>query len=272
MKMTVANVHGRNEQDQRAVTPSSAWFFGRPGPASLNFWLTGIAFLGLYLALNKLTVWHAPGGLGITLWSPDDGLSLVMLIEGAMFAPFVFLGAVLTDTFIAGVHHSLYVTVAADIVLTVCYVGLAAILRHKLKFNLRQIRLADVVVLSIFMPAGAALTSLSYCGVLYLGGSLPADQFFVATRHFWIGDAVGMITVVPTVTSLFAFLSMPTWRWSSYTLVSCSVFILATCLAVALRPSNTIYSICCFCRSSGSECGKATPASRLGCSSSSSVF
>src|SRR5262245_8479202 len=33
-KMTVVNIHARPEQAQRAVTPPSAWFFGRPGPAS----------------------------------------------------------------------------------------------------------------------------------------------------------------------------------------------------------------------------------------------
>src|SRR5262249_50058001 len=145
-------------------------------------------------------------GLGITLWSPDNGLSFAMVIEGPMFAPFVFLGAVLTDAFVVGVHHNLYVTVVAELVLTVCYVGLAAVLRFKLKFNLRQVRLANVVVLLTFVPMGTALTSFSYCGVLYLGGSIPADQFFVAMRHFWIGDTVGMITIIPPAMSLFAFL------------------------------------------------------------------
>ena len=232
--MTVVNIHGRPKQDHRAVTPWSAWFFGWPRPARLKFWLTGIAFLALYLACNKLTESHELDGLGITLWSPDNGLSLAILTEGAMFAPFIFLGAVLADTFITGVHHSLYVTVAAELVLTVCYVGLAAVLRHKLKFNLRQVRLADVVVLLIFVPAGAALASLSYCVVLYLGGSLPADQFFVAMRHFWIGDTVGMITIIPAVTSVFVFWSAPAWHQWDYTFVSCLVFILGTCLAFAL--------------------------------------
>ena len=74
-------------------------------------------------------------------------VSLLLLTEGAVFAPFVFLGAVLTDVFITGAHHSLSVTIAAELVATVGYAGLAAILRHKLKFNPRRVRLADVVVL-----------------------------------------------------------------------------------------------------------------------------
>jgi signal transduction histidine kinase len=184
--------------------------------------------------LNKLTESYDFDGLGITIWSPDDGLSLLLLMERAEFAPFVFLGAVLTDVFVAGVHHSLYVTVAAEFVLTIGYVGLAAVLRHRLKFDPRRVQLANVVVLLTFVPACTMLTSFLYCGVLYLGGAIPADQFFTAMRHFWIGVTVGMITVIPAATSIFVFLSKPRWRWSGYTLVSGSVFVVGTCLGFAV--------------------------------------
>ena len=104
-KMAVVNIHGQPAPDQRDLTLLSAWFFGRPHLPSPKFWLTGIAFLALYLAFNKLAEWHQFDGLGITLWSPDNALSLLLLTEGAVFAPFVFLGAVLTDVFITGGHH-----------------------------------------------------------------------------------------------------------------------------------------------------------------------
>ena len=69
----------------------------RPGPGAAlaavgpRFWGTGAAFVAIYLALNLLTEWHEFDRLGITLWSPDDGLSLALLIESLAFAPFVFL-------------------------------------------------------------------------------------------------------------------------------------------------------------------------------------
>ena len=56
-----------------------------------KFWGTGAAFVAIYFALNLLTEWHEFDRLGITLWSPDDGLSLALLIESVAFAPFVFL-------------------------------------------------------------------------------------------------------------------------------------------------------------------------------------
>src|ERR1700730_11560557 len=228
--MTVVNIHGQPAPDQRELTLRSALFSDRSRLTSPRIWLTGIVFLALNLACNKVTEWHQFDGLAITLWSPDNGLSRLLLTEGAVFAPFVFLAAVLTDVFIAGVHHSLYVTVAVELLGSICYVGLAAVLWHKLKFNPRQVWLEDVVVLLTFVPAGTTLTSLSYCGVLYLGGALSADQFYSAMRYFWIGDTVGIITTVPAATSVFAFLSNSRWRWSGYAWVSCSVFILGTSL------------------------------------------
>ena len=232
--MAIVDIHSRLVQDQREVTLQPTRFFGTSDPASLKFWLIGIIFLALYSLLNKMTVNHQLDGLGITLWSPYNGLSLLLLTEGIIFAPFILLGAVLTDIFILRVDHSLYVTVVVELVLTICYVGLAAILRHKLKFSPRRARLSNVVVLLIVVPVCTVLTSLLYCGVLYLGGALPAVKLLMAMRHFWIGDTVGIIAVFSFATSVFAFLSKSGWHWSSYTFVSCSVFILGTCLGFAM--------------------------------------
>ena len=175
------------------------------GPVRLRlvprFWGTGAAFIAAYFALNLLTEWHEFDRLGITLWSPDDGLSLALLIENVAFAPFVFLAAVLVDLSIAGVHRSIGVTVAAELCLTITYVGLAFVLKNTLKFDIRQFRLPDVVAFLLLVPAGAALSAFIYCGVLYLGGELSSDKVFVAMVHCWIGDALGIITVIPAATA-----------------------------------------------------------------------
>src|ERR1700759_5505284 len=88
-----------------------------------KFWGTGAAFVAIYLAVNLLTEWHEFDRLGVTLWSPDDGLNLAMLLEKVSFAPFVFLAAVLVNLAIAGVHRSIGMTMAAELCLTLAYVG-----------------------------------------------------------------------------------------------------------------------------------------------------
>ena len=190
-----------------------------------RFWGTGTAFIAAYFALNLLTEWHEFDRLGITLWSPDDGLSLALLLENAAFAPFVFVAAVLVDLSIAGVHRSIGMTVAAELCLTLAYVGLAFVLKDPLKFDIRQFRLPDVVAFLLLIPAGAALSAFIYCGVLYLGGELSSDKLFVAMIHCWIGSALGIVTVIPATTAVFTYASPP-WRWSGYTAFTVFIFAL----------------------------------------------
>ena len=198
-----------------------------------KFWGTGAAFIAVYFALNLLTEWHEFDRLGITLWSPDDGLSLALLIESVAFAPFVFLGAVLVDLSIAGVHRSIGVTIAAELSLTIAYACLALVLKNKLNFNIRQFRLPDVVKFLLFVPAAATLSSFIYCGVLYLGDELSTDKVFVAIGHCWIGVALGIITIIPATTAVFSSLLTPPWRLSGHTLFTVLIFALGMCLGFA---------------------------------------
>ena len=205
--------------------------------AKPKFWLTGIAFVAIYLLLNVLTVRYQFRGLGITLWSPDNGLSVLLLIEGMEFAPFVLVGEVLADVLINRVYHGIYVTVLAEIALTVGYTGFAAVLRDILKFSPRRTNLADVVAMLSAVPVGAAATSLIYCGTLYLTGSLAADQFFSALRHFWIGDTVGIIVIIPAATAAFTLAFKTRWSWRKNETLNWYVFIVASCVAFALLHS-----------------------------------
>jgi two-component system, LuxR family, sensor kinase FixL len=225
MEMALMNSH---------VTPlQSLRPWGGLAAVGPKFWGTGAAFIAVYFALNLLTEWHEFDRLGITLWSPDDGLSLALLLESVAFAPFVFFGAVLVDLSIAGVHRSIGVTMAAELSLTIVYVSLAFLLKKQLNFNIRQFRLPDVVTFLLFIPAAAMLSSFIYCGVLYLGGELSADKVFVAIGHCWIGVALGMITIIPATTAVFSSLSTPPWRWSGYTLFTIFIFVLGICLGFA---------------------------------------
>src|SRR6202020_1485787 len=218
-----------NSHDMPLQSHHSSGGLAAIGP---KFWGTGAAFLVVYFALNLLTEWHEFDRLGITLWSPDDGLSIALLLENVAFAPFVFLAPVLVDGSIAGVHRSIGVPMAAELCLTVAYVGLVFVLKNALKFDIRQFRLPDVVAFLLLMPAGAALSAFIYCGVLYLGGGLSSDKVFVAMVHCWIGAALGIVTVIPATTAAFTYASPPR-RWSGYTLFTIFIFALGIGLGFA---------------------------------------
>ena len=210
--------------------PHRSWT-GSPA-VGRRFWETGAAFIAVYFALNLLTEWHEFDRLGITLWSPDDGLSVALLLENVAFAPFVFLGAVLVDLSIAGLHRSIGMTMAAELSLTMAYMGLAFVLKNALKFDIRRFRLPDVVTFLLLIPGGAALSAFIYCAVLYLGGELSSDRVFAAMVHCWIGSALGIVTVIPATTAVFTYASRP-WRWSGYTAFTIVIFALGIGLGFA---------------------------------------
>ena len=241
--------------------------WGESAAVGAKFWTTGAAFVTAYFALNLLTQWHEFDRLGITLWSPDDGLSLALLLESVAFAPFVFVGAVLVDLSITGVHRSIGLTIGAELSLTVAYVGLALVLKNTLKFDIRQFKLPDVVAFLLLVPIGAAVSAFVYCGVLYLGGDLASDKVLMAMGHCWIGDAFGIITVIPGVTSVFVYLSTPRGGRLSGQTLSQSSYLYWACasdsgLSLGSAIDCIICSICFFCRSSGWRCGKGTLALR----------
>ena len=132
-----------------------------------------------------------------------------MLTESITFAPFVFVGSVLVDLFVAGVQRNVYVTVTTELLLTIIYVSLALFVKKQLRFGIRQLRLADAVVLLVLIPVVATFSSCLYCTALsILCGAFPSDKLFVVMRHFWLGDTLGMVTIVPAVIPVIIILSM----------------------------------------------------------------
>ena len=90
--------------DYHSLALQSAWTNSRSNLGGPKYWMVGIAFLATYFTLNIVTERYQIEGLGITLWSPDDGLSVLLLMEGTKFAPFVLVGSVLVDVLISRVR------------------------------------------------------------------------------------------------------------------------------------------------------------------------
>ncbi len=227
----------------REEAPGSAWTDLADSFVSPRFWLIGIAFVAAYLALNAMTARYQFQSLGITLWSPDDGLTVLMLIEGVKYLPFVLAGAILADVLVTHVHQSFLIIVLAESALILGYLGLAVTLRDVLKFSLSRSDLANLLTMLAAVLVGAILAALLYCGVLFLAGSLPADQFLAALRHFWIGDTVGIIAILAGATAVFTLFSRPRWVWRNDDTLDWTVFIVSSSLVFALlRGENSEYA------------------------------
>jgi signal transduction histidine kinase len=178
----------------------------------LRFGAAALAFAIIYLTINTLTDFQQYIHLGITLWSPDNGLSVLIISESYYFAPVVLLSEMISDKYIHHVNHSDGAILLTECALTLSYVLLAYILRNLFGFNVRSIEHKNVVSVISVTPLGAAFAAFMFCSTLYVTGALPGNQFWLAAQRFWIGDAAGMIVSIPAMMAILHVLSTKPWN------------------------------------------------------------
>ena len=181
--------------------------------ASIIYYIfVSIFYLLLYLALNKVTAFHQFGSSSITLWSPDNGLSLLLLMESIAYTPVVLLASVIVDLQLGAPGYSLGGSLACEFMLTFSYVFIAVVLRDAFQFNVRSATFGNVIALLAVIPASAAVTSMLYGLTLFAIGAVPAREIVDAIRFFWVGDTVGMIVIIPAVMALYDTIQHRRWR------------------------------------------------------------
>ena len=154
-----------------------------------RYLLISVLFLVAYLAINVITNSRQFRESGITLWSPDNGLSLLLLIESTFFAPIVLLGAILSDILINNVGHSFYVVVASELALTWSYLFIAIVLRDvfQLRYSGDHLQKYDCGARGCARQRSRDGNIILHCIVFYGRDSLVAilrrRQRFLDRRH-----------------------------------------------------------------------------------------
>jgi len=167
----------------------------------LHYWLWGGTFAAVYFLIERASFLEQLDGIGITLWSPSAGASVVfLLLAGVRFTPFIFLASVITDFAIYSGPRGLLAPIATSVVLAIGFTGLSRVLEKV--WHARKVGLSRVLVFLAVVPVGILLLAFAYCFVLYLCGILFLDRFLIALRNFWIGNTLGIITLVPAAVSV----------------------------------------------------------------------
>jgi two-component system, LuxR family, sensor kinase FixL len=169
---------------------------GGAGIARPAYWLIGASFVVGYLVVEIATRVYQLDGLGITLWGPTAGISLVFLLTaGLSYAPFILVAAVLSDFFVYDGPKGFLASIGTGLVLAGGFAGLALILRKR--WTTVRPRVADVAALLVLVPIGVFIISILYCSILLAAGLVSPWRFLLAARNLWIGDTLGIITILP---------------------------------------------------------------------------
>ena len=161
-----------------------------------------VGYMALYLTLDRFSFIEAQHGIGITPWSPSAGLAMALLIiRGLRWSPVVFAAELLSAATLPEVAIPSAPIVIAALVVTGGYAGAAAVLRY-IGFEGRLHRTSDIALLIMVTIASSGLAACGYVTTYAAAGVVPWSGFLDAVVHYWIGDAIGIIVLVPPLLAL----------------------------------------------------------------------
>jgi PAS domain S-box-containing protein len=171
-----------------------------------NGWRTitlSIGYVALYLALDRSSFIGALYGIGITPWSPTAGLAMALLIiKGLRYSPLIMAGELLSGAMLPTVSPPAVPIFLGSVVVTAGYVSVVTILRH-LGFQADLRSSSDTVLLLIATVIGSGLVASGFVGSYAVSGVVPWSAFAEAGFHYWIGDAIGIVVLLPPLLVLY---------------------------------------------------------------------
>ncbi len=158
-----------------------------------------LVFVALWVGADLLASRLHPTP-GVSAWYPGAGLTILLFYRcGVRYAPLV----VAAELARWSLHHTAAFTwwaAALEGAIAAAVYGATVLALERWGVRLPLARARDTAVFcacaAVAAPALAAALSV---GLLIAIGDLPADRFAALFRTFWLGDAVGILSVVPLV-------------------------------------------------------------------------
>jgi signal transduction histidine kinase len=165
--------------------------------------LFSLLFVALYIGLDAVSFIHPLYGLNITPWNPAPALGLAFLLRrgeaGRRFGAWAWLVlAVLGgELLVRGLPAAAGPAVLATLLLAGGYIALGEALRRRLPATSLLDDRSALLDWAATVALGSLSISLLYLAALFAGGLLPAAGWWSGVLRFWVGDAVGIVVLMP---------------------------------------------------------------------------
>ena len=190
-------------------SPASTYLGTSPRPVStesgrllwsLAEWEFGIVFVGLYLLLERVSFIHPWATTGITAWNPQTALVLaLLLVRGMRGAPAVFLAMLVSELLLRTSAAAMWVSLLCAAFGTLGYAGAGLMLSRQLSARARIRSLRDFAWLLGIAAVTPLIVGAFYVGANASFGLVEWTSYLQVLLHFWIGDVVGALTLLPLI-------------------------------------------------------------------------
>ncbi len=168
-------------------------------PTTRRIAAVGVGYVLVFMLLDWASYIRPFGGLNITPWNPQPAFAIALLMWNARLLWLVWVSLVSAELAVRGVPVDLFVTAAATAALSLCYAAIARTLRRRLDATPALATRRDLLRFTAIVVGGALLSGAVYVCTFAAGGLGPSGSLPEAIARFWVGDAVGLIVVLPVL-------------------------------------------------------------------------
>ena len=137
---------------------------------------------------------------GIVAWYPPAGLTYtLLLVFGVRFTPAVIAALFFSSLFIYRMPQPPYLLFLWAFVISFIYAAAAWLLRHRIHFDWQLRKMRDVVWFVFTTVLVSALLAILSVSSSAAGSGIPGSEVLQSIFHWWIGEAVGVLTITPFV-------------------------------------------------------------------------
>jgi signal transduction histidine kinase len=180
---------------------SAAGVLGAP-KAEPHPWLVGLGYVAAFLLLDWVSYIRPFEGLNITPWNPQPALAMALLLRQPRWLWLVWLSLLTAELAVRGIPTDWFVTLAATGALALSYAAIARALHVRLVPGPALDTRRELLWFTVTVIAGTLLSAVVYVTSLAVGGVVSTRPLYEAIVRYWIGDAVGVVVLLPVLLSL----------------------------------------------------------------------
>ena len=169
----------------------------RSGRPDFRNWAIALAYVALYLVIDRLASVRPVLAIGVTPWHPAMGLTLTfLLLFGIRWLPFTFVATFLSGALIHPSPTGFHILLVATLWVTVVYGALAWVL-SRWKFSRPIQSTADAARFAALTAAAASLAAVGYIGINVVAGAIAPTEALYAFARYSFADLNGILMVTP---------------------------------------------------------------------------
>jgi two-component system, LuxR family, sensor kinase FixL len=157
-----------------------------------------LAYIALYVVLDRISFIEALHGVDITPWNPPAGLTVaLLLVGGPAYIPVIAIAALCSSQILPLTPISPAWGLATALVIAGGYAATATLLRQVFGLDVGLKRGRDMPLVIGAAVIGAGAVALAVVTTYVAAGILPWFDLREAAVQYWIGDAIGIVVFTP---------------------------------------------------------------------------